>query len=358
MPRDTLSNLLAGHVVDLSDLADAQADALLEAARAEGVVALVQQALAGREAVPRLVLEVFSTAARAAAATGLARQAECRRVCRMLTAADLQPLVLKGLALGAWLYPQQYLRESSDIDLLFASRADAERAAALLEPRGYVVPFRPGGLAQEFLCRGSIGSVAIDLDMHWQISAMPLFRSAFSFPELQAASVPLASLGPDAYGLEPVHACLHACIHRASNISAGIGDRLKWLYDLHLLALRFSAEDWETLLRLCRERGLCGVCAEALEAAAATFGTSLRNEIRHALATGRTAEALDASRLGDWGYVQRQNLRALPLGLRVRWLWQRLFPATGYLRELYGPEQGRVTLLMERGKRMWRRLTS
>ena len=37
-----------------------------------------------------------------------------------------------------------------------------------------------------------------------------------------------------AWGLGAAHALLHACVHRASNLSAGLGDRLKWLYDLHL----------------------------------------------------------------------------------------------------------------------------
>lgn len=359
MPRDLLANLLAGHAVDLSGATAEEINALLEQARSEGAVALAHRALAAPGHVAHPVLEVFAAAARAEAAAGLARQAECRRVCRTLAAAGLRPLVLKGLAVGAWLYPQAYLRESSDIDLLFASRADAERAAAVLEPLGYAVPYRPGGLAQEFLCRGSLGQMSIDLDMHWRISAMPLFSSTFSFVELQQASIPLPSLGPDARGLGPAHACLHACMHRASNLGAGMGDRLKWLYDLHLMALHFSDEDWETLLRLCRERGLCGVCAEGFDAADPTFGTPLRSDVRQALAEGRTGEALDAGRLGDWNYMQRQNLRALPsLVMRAHWLWQRLFPPADYLRELYGTEQGHATLLMERCRRAWQRLTS
>ena len=58
-------------------------------------------------------------------------------------------------------------------------------------------------------------------------------------------------------------------------------------------------------------------------------------------------------------YKQWHNLAALPSwGLRLRWLWQSVFPPTGYLQELYGPDQGRMALLIERGKRAWQRLTS
>jgi hypothetical protein len=196
------------------------------------------------------------------------------------------------------------------------------------------------------------------VDAHWRISAMPLFSGAFEFDELFEMSVALPALGAHARGLAPVHAFAHASIHRASNVCSGIGDRLKWLYDLHLLAQRFNADDWDRLLDVCRERGLCGVVPVAIGATAAEFGPVVPADVVAALAAGRESESLDASRLRDWGYVQRQNLRALPtLSLRVRWLWQRVFPSKGYLRELYGQDVSVSGLWLERVRRAFGRLS-
>jgi hypothetical protein len=47
-----------------------------------------------------------------------------------LHASGIPVLVLKGTALRSWLHPQPYLRESSDIDQLFASREAAMCAVA------------------------------------------------------------------------------------------------------------------------------------------------------------------------------------------------------------------------------------
>lgn len=352
--------VLAAWILGSTPLADTSTEAvqrLLELARQEGVVALVSHALNERSAAPAWLQEAFATAMRGGAAGGMLLRAECARVLGELAAAGIPVLLLKGLALGAWLYPMTWLRESSDIDLLFSTRAEAERAAELLSRRGYQARFQPGGLAQEFLCRRVQGSLAIDLDLHWRISDMPLFLDLFGFSELHEASIPLSTLGPGTRGLGPVHAYLHACIHRVANVCTGIGDRLKWLYDLHLLAARFDAADWAKLVQTCCARGLCGVVAEGISATAAMFGPVAPAPVLAALTTGRERESLDASRLGDWRYVQRQNFNALPTWpARARWLWERLFPSPGYLRELYGEEAGGAGLWLERLRRGLRRL--
>lgn len=331
---------------------------LLELSRREGVLALACHALSQRPDAPAGLQATFADAMRSGAAGGMLLRAECARVLGELAAAGIPVLLLKGVALGAWLYPTPWLRESSDIDLLFSTRAEAECAAALLSLQGYATRFQPGGLAQEFLCRRMQGAIAIDLDMHWRISDMPLFLDLFGFSELQRASIPLPALGPGARGLGPVHAFLHACVHRAANVCTGIGDRLKWLYDLHLLAARIDAGEWATLVQLCHARGVCGVVAEGIAATAAMFGAVVPESVTRTLATGRRQEALDAARLADWRYVQRQNFKALPSWpARMRWLRERLFPSLGYLRELYGEEPGRTALWFERLRRGIRRLS-
>jgi hypothetical protein len=332
---------------------------LLEVAMAEGVVAIANRRLDADLTVPADVRDEFAAAARALAAAHLALEAEARRVLAGLHAAGISVVVLKGMALGHWLFPAAYLRESSDIDLLFATRVDAESAAAALAPLGYAVLYSPGDMAHEFPCRRVSPGREVDLDMHWRLANMPLLRDLLSFQELFAASIPLPRLAEHARGLSPVHAFAHACIHRASNLCAGLGDRLKWLYDLHLLAGAFAPADWDELLDLCVERGMCGICAEGINASLGLFGTVVPERVLDALRVARADESLDASRLSDWRHMQRRNLAALPtLRERVRWLWQRAFPTRGYLRELYGTDVSVLALWGQRLKRAVRRLRS
>jgi hypothetical protein len=196
----------------------------------------------------------------------------------------------------------------------------------------------------------------VDLDMHWRLANTPLFAEAFDFEVLHAASIPLPRLAANARGLSPVHAFLHACIHRATNLSQGVGDRLKWLYDLHLLCERFTMSDWSVLQQHCRELGLGGICAAGIEAAADPFGSVVPGTVLESLKEASKQESLDVGRLSDWKYMQGRNLVALPsLRVRARWLWQRVFPPKRYLQELYGVDRSAASLWMQRMKRaIWR----
>ena len=355
-----LARWICGEVAETPVLGDQAIAFLLGMARQEGVISLVDRGLQqqGDTVLPYLH-EVFRDATRRIVGSALLRDAECRRALATLPA-DMPVLVLKGSALAYWLYPQPFLRECSDIDLLLPTRAHAEQAAERLGALGYAMHHQPDDLAHELLCRRTLGNgMQIDLDVHWRLANAPVFAELFSFDELLAASMALPALGPNARGLEPVHAYLHACLHRALNVYTGIGDRLKWLYDLHLLAAHFQPGDWRALQVICEERRISGVCAEGIEAAAMAFGPVVPHSVLAALNAARPHDCIDARRLGEWRYMQWQNLAALPSwGTRLRWLWQSLSPPTGYLQELYGPERGRVSLLMERGKRAWQRLLS
>ena len=62
----------------------------------------------------------------------------------------------------------------------------------------------------------------------------------------------MRDLSSGARGLAPVHALLHACLHRANNLQFGDGNRLRWLYDLKLFVQRLDAEQWQQLVRLAQ----------------------------------------------------------------------------------------------------------
>lgn len=353
--REVLAALLAGAPFTFAP-GSGDPQALLECAWREGVLGLLSARLEGQPEVPAEVHAACSEWVRGQVAAAMVRQVRLRRVLEVLGEAGISTLVLKGAALAQWLYPASYLRESSDVDLLFASRADAERAVAALGPLGYSSPYRPERFRHELLCRSRDGK--LDLDLHWALSDWPALSRLPDFASLHAARIPLPGLGDAAYGLDASLALLHACVHRASNLSAGLGDRLKWLYDLHLLAGRLDADAaWPAFVEVTRQAQGCGVCAEGLAASADLFGTKVPEEVVSALEAGCAAEPLDARRLADWRYVQRLNFRALGgWGERMAWLWSRLLPPAGHMRELYGEEVGRAGLLWQRLRRALTRL--
>lgn len=309
--------------------------------------------------VPEELCQAFASAAREEVFVSMMQEGESRRLLALMTDAGISGLLLKGSALAYWAYPSPHLRACSDVDLLLPSRKAAEELASRLCAAGYERSDTSGELvAYELMCRRQISDeLQLEVDVHWRLANSPLFADAFTFDELMAESIALPRLGPEARGLGLVHACIHACVHRALNLSIGVDDKLKWLYDLEVFMALFTPADWQRTVDLSIKKGLAGVVLNALEAAATTFGRQLPEDVSHALKRAEKAEPLDAQNLSDWNYMQRKTFEALPtLSLRLRWLWQRVFPSRDYLTYLYGEQPSYAALMVERCRRAMRRV--
>jgi hypothetical protein len=113
------------------------------------------------------------------------------------------------------------------------------------------------------------------------------------------------------------------------------------LYDIHLLASRFSGAQWQAFADLVVERGIAAVCLEGLERSAHWFSTpipaSLRADTR--VSTSATRERT-AAYLGSRSQARLvlDDLRALPSwSSRVRLVREHLFPSENYMRTMYAP---------------------
>ena len=189
------------------------------------------------------------------------------------------------------------------------------------------------------------GSGTHTLDVHWRISNRHLLSKLFSYEELRSKAVPLPDLCPDAMGAGPVHALLLACMHRAGHKQSAYyvdgvahysGDRLIWLYDIHLLAGAFTVSQWDEFLRLAREKGLCATCLEGMEHARARFHSKYPEFVPAALAQAggceRAANYLNASRLRQhWLDVCASD--GIPN--RMRFIGELVFPPAGYMHSIY-----------------------
>jgi hypothetical protein len=137
------------------------------------------------------------------------------------------------------------------------------------------------------------------LDMHWRINNSQLLARMFDYEDLVTRSLPVPGLGPSARTLDPVDALLLACVHRARHLSDitrddGVirrgGDRLIWLYDIHLLSGRMSDAQIEAFARNAAARKIRAVCLDGLQKSHESFGTSIPPRLLQALSEAKAAE--------------------------------------------------------------------
>ncbi len=257
------------------------------------------------------------------------------RLLSALAARGCSALLLKGAALGRWLYARPELRPVTDVDLLVAPH---ERLVAHqvmvdlgLESDGYSQHDLVGNQAR-YRDRAS----GREVDLHWALHVLPELACRFDFTELMARSIPLSEI-PGCRALGRVDALMHAVVHYEAH--QPVSDRpLVWLYDLALLARGMTAHDWVELDSKVRARRIAGLHAHALADASRWFEIELparRMSDWQALGRGEcTRNLIDASR----GHVARvlRSLACLPsLGRRLAYLRVCLFPPHAWIRGRY-----------------------
>lgn len=330
-----------------SDLADAEVRAIVE----HGVAPLVYAA--------QPLAALRGDAIRAAAIEPL-RAEDLRGVLRELAARGIDVLITKGSALAYDVYAVPELRPRGDVDLL-VSDARAGDAIAAFRALGFDERVTSGdehGLRQAALTRTDAHGVRHEYDLHWDIANTPLFASAMRFEELRARAVPIAPLGPHAYGLARVDALLLACIHRVAHHHDS--ERLIWLVDIALLRDRMTPDEHRAFWRHASEARVVGVCARSVELADEWMSRPPHDRAEDWLSAEELArdEASRAFLDRDlrYGEVMLANLRALSWRARLKRVWQLAFPPPAYLRQTFGTRGPLPWLYVRRGARGVRRL--
>ncbi len=266
--------------------------ALLEIAVQNGVVTLCHHQMTDitiKEQCPDWFCADLKKYTHQLAVSELIQSHELEQVLTEFAQAEIFPILMKGAPLSYTLYPKPYLRERCDTDMLFSDRKQANAARDLLLKRGYQQPNAVSGdfVSHQFACYRTTGTgIVHSLDMHWHLNNDHFFASAFSFDEFVQQTIPIPGLGENARTLEPVHALLLACMHRVGHLKDGTGERLVWLYDIHLLAGQFSEKQWKVFEELTLDRKLESVCLDSMEASRKAFKTRIPENILHVLRAG------------------------------------------------------------------------
>jgi putative nucleotidyltransferase-like protein len=291
------------------------------------------------------------TAARAmladAAVLEEVQRRELETLVAAIAAAGVRALLLKGAAWAYTAYPEPILRSRDDTDLLI-DVADRDRAARALVALGY----RPAAentadlaTAQRHFLHVDARRVNHPVDLHWRVANPLAFAGALPFMRVwpRSEAVP-AVVG--ARALCAVDSLLLACVHRLAH--HGDDSNLVWVYDIHLLAHRLTADCWRDLAVEAASSGLCRVTANGLSRSADLFGTAVpsgflarlaaADEPRQAAFLRPRVTPLDAL-ASDW--------RALDTWAgRLRLLRAHVLPARAYMAAKYGTDHAMLLPLL------------
>ena len=266
------------------------------------------------------------------------------QVLSQLALNGIQPVLFKGTALAYSIYSSGSLRIRGDTDLII--------------PLGELAPFttilatlgfkRDAGIGGELVAyqigfdRQEPGIGSHTLDVHWRINNSELLSRLFSYEELHQRAQALPGLSSDALAVGLVDALLIACMHRAKHKQSAYyvdgvayydGDRLIWLYDIHLLLGRMSPSQLSEFVAQAMKKGLRAVCLEGVELAQGYFHTPVPDEIMLELRRSGPPETVARYLNGSLLLRRWMDFKALGnIYKQFQFLKEKVFPPVSYMR--------------------------
>jgi hypothetical protein len=295
---------------------------------------------------PSVVLERLREAALRQAVVESVIDTDLRALLKAFAAEGIQPLLIKGTALAYSLYPEPWLRPRCDTDLLVAE-SERKNAAALLLRIGYtpLLEVESEYLGSQKSYSKIVQGVRCSYDLHWQISnTNRQFSSKLADSNLLTAAINIPALGEHARTLSRVDSLIYACFHRAGHFSHS-GDRLIWLYDIHLLCQTLTEQEAETFCTKAKQLEISVLCADAIVVAQSWFNTILQKELAALLQEKAETETFTNLLQPGGRQVGIKNhalleLKGLPTWReRLRFLFQNAFPPPEFMLWRYGKKK-------------------
>ena len=321
-----------------------------ETAARHGVRTLLGHMLAGKQddgGAPGALVESLTRSIRLEAMLELRRKTEIMQIVDLLAAEGVQSVLLKGTPLAYLYYDRPFLRSRGDTDL-FIRTEDREAVDALFSRRGYQ---RPNAVSGQWVSRQTSYfrfdrmRMPHTFDVHWAINNSPIFSPVLTFGDCDAASIAVPALGRHARTLRPDHALTLACMHRAGHMHSpywvdGIafleGNRLIWLYDIHLLLNKMSRGELDAFARFAQRKRLKAICRDALTVTQECLGTPIPPDLLDRLEPDPVPEPSSCYLHSGGAGVLAAEFRAIP-GARskLRFLRELTLPPPRYLLRKY-----------------------
>jgi hypothetical protein len=193
-----------------------------------------------------------------------------RDVVSDLGRADIETLILKGVALSTLYYPKAGTRTMTDLDVLVPRESIGAAMGVLRERMEPSDPRAEERVSVQHAISFS-DPAGRELDLHWYSLYRPSRDDGF-----WAAARPLDLGGVTTKALCPADQLLHVCAHGAWWHRE---PTLRWVADA-VLVLRAEEElDWDRLSRQATERDLSRSVANALDYLRTRFGAPVPSEV-------------------------------------------------------------------------------
>ena len=251
---------------------------VLERLHAHGVVPLACRSLAalGWRGVPPDVRRALEAGGRVNALRNELLMSDLTSVLRLLHAAGIPAIPLKGPVLAEALYGDTGCRTCSDLDLL-VPRSDVRHAWPLLGAAGWrpAEAYRVEPRDLDWLVESNIeyafvrrrGEFATPLELHWDMT-WRWQRDGGGMAGLWSAARPTQVGGVPCMTLADPWQIVYLATHAARHRWQG----LKWIADIHELASRETL-DWDEVDRIGGELRLTQVVRISLAVSQALLGT-------------------------------------------------------------------------------------
>ena len=281
---------------------------------------------------------------------------EIDRLLAAFVGLGLHPIPLKGADLSIRTYPEPHLRPLTDLDVLFPTLEEADRAYDLLGELGYRyeglgIEGDPWALWHErspaehpsskFIVEVHGALVWAPKDDRWTGGACHLVegREAFVYKGL-----PLEGLAPEA---NVVFLCAHMFLQHA-----GESPKAVVLFDLRFVVERAGERfDWDRVLSLARVARFQTPVYEGLTLAKNLLGVPVPDGTMDALAAEAEVKELPPEAWLAKGALG-QVAHAAGVWGSARMIWSLAVPSRAYLRARY-PERARWPVLLLYPYRWW-----
>ncbi|MBK9096264.1 MAG: nucleotidyltransferase family protein [Anaerolineae bacterium] len=289
-----------------------------ELARAHGLAPLVfhnLRALNVAANAPAAVWRQFEASYYSTLGDNLLLESELFQAADQLRRREVDFLLLKGIVLGAMLYPDPALRPSADLDIM-VPLAQVAAAQQALQDLGYSL--QPGRqldfqLARSYdipYVRQSASGQGVLLELHWSLAEPELFN--LDIDNLWARAQPFAYNGHALRSLSPEDILFHLTIHIRKHRYVG----LRWLVDVNEMLRSFGAGlDWAYLLNLAQQTGACTLLYMTLQ---------LTHDVMAAPVPQHVLDTLRPSRVRRFllkPFVDAQNLTRIIQEDSAEWSW-------------------------------------
>ena len=278
-------NLLGRAAVWGDGVADIQPAAFVDLCRRHRVAGLVYQRAGRGMARAEEILPGLKETAHKTLVDNLILLKALHEVAAVLSEEGIGFVLLKGVSLLGFLYPEIQLRPMTDLDLLIREK-DWPKVTDTLKARSYRLPTEDEERHFSEVWYHQLietpGTPSTNLEFHWNLESVE--RSRIDPEELIRDAVPCEIEGESFLRLSDDHLLLHLATHLAHHYQS---PTLVWVEDLRRL-LGKGRFDWERIGRTARAWGVENCLAYSLGYAERAFPGTLPPEAgRFRLSAGR-----------------------------------------------------------------------